>query len=52
MWVLDFVWERCHSMGPGDFESIFIKAGDRETKERLRVEEVTGESQVVLCFAP
>ena len=37
-------------MIPGDFESKFINAGDGETKERLRVEEATGESQAMLCF--
>ena len=31
-------------MSPGDFENLFIKARDRETKGRLRVKEVTGES--------
>ena len=38
-------------MSPGDFDSVFIKAGDNETKEELRVEEVTGESQGgLLCI--
>ena len=31
-------------MNPGDFDSIFIKAGASETKEGLRVEEATEES--------
>ena len=31
-------------MNHGDFENMCIKAGDSETKEGLRVEEVTGES--------
>ena len=30
-------------MSPGDFESTFIKAGNSETKDGLRVEEVTRE---------
>ena len=30
-------------MSPDDFESTFIKAGDSETKDGLRVEEVIGE---------
>ena len=32
-------------MSPSDYENTFIKAGDSETRERLRVEEVTGASQ-------
>ena len=31
-------------MSPGDLESTFVKAGDSETKEGLRIEEATGES--------
>ena len=31
-------------MSPGDFESMFIKAGDSDTKEGHRIEEVTAES--------
>ena len=31
-------------MNPADFESTFTEAGDSETKEGLRVEEVTGGS--------
>ena len=27
VWVLDFVWKRFHNTSPGDFESMFIKAG-------------------------
>ena len=30
-------------MGPGDFESLFIKAGDSESKEGLKIEEARGE---------
>ena len=44
MWVLDFMEQRFHNMSPGDFESVFIKAGDSETKGGLRVAGVTGES--------
>ena len=33
--------ERFHSASPGDFESTFIKAGDSETKEGLKIEEAT-----------
>ena len=29
-------------MNPGDFERTFIKAGDSEAKEGLRIEEATG----------
>ena len=42
VWVLGFVWDRFHNTSPGDFGSIFIKAGDSETKEGLRAEEATG----------
>lgn len=31
-------------MYPGDFEILFIKADDRETKKGLRVEEATRQS--------
>ena len=31
-------------MSPGNFDSTFIEAGENETKERFRVEKVTGES--------
>ena len=48
MWVLDFMQESVHNISPGDFESTFITAGDSETKEGLRREEVKGES---LCGA-
>ena len=41
--VQDFVQERFHSTNPGDFENTFIKAGNSETKEGLRVQEVIGE---------
>lgn len=36
MWAPGLVQARCHSMSPGDFENVFIKAGDREMKGRLR----------------
>ena len=35
---------RFHNLSPGDFESIFIRAGNSDTEEGLRVEEVTGEN--------
>lgn len=44
VWVLGFLQKRFHSMKPGDSESMFIKAGESETKEGLRVEETTGYS--------
>lgn len=44
VWVPDCVWERFHNTSPGDFESMFTKAGDGETRERRRVEGVMGES--------
>ena len=31
-WVLHFMQERFHNASPGNFESMFIKAGDSETK--------------------
>ena len=43
MWVVNFVQERLHSISLGDSESMFIKAGDSETKERFRVQEAIGE---------
>ena len=49
MGVLDFAQERFRNMIPGDFESKFLTAGDSETKEGLRVEEVIGEPR--LCSA-
>ena len=45
MWVLDFMEQRFHNMSPGDFESVSIKAGDSEMKERLKIEEATGEKK-------
>ena len=36
VWVLDFVKEIFHSVSPGAFESMFIKAGGSETKDGLR----------------
>ena len=52
MWVPGFVWDRFHNTSPGDFGSMFIKAGDSETKERLRVKDATGESlgSALLCL--
>ena len=44
MWALDFMWEKFHNTSRDDFESVFVKAGDGETMEGLRVEEATGES--------
>ena len=38
-WALDFMQESFHERSPGDFESMFIKAGDSETKKGLMVEE-------------
>ena len=43
MRVPHFTSERFHHTSPGDSESTLIKPGDRETKEGLRVEELTGE---------
>ena len=34
-WVLDFRQERFHHMDPVDFERMFIKVGDSETKKGL-----------------
>ena len=42
MW--DLTSCRNHFTIPGDFDSMFTKAGDAETKEELRVKEITGES--------
>ena len=28
VWVFDFVKEKFHNMSPGDYENMFIKAGD------------------------
>ena len=39
-------------MSPGDLESTFVKAGDSETKEGLRIEEVTRESLGRAALAP
>ena len=41
MWVLAFTQERFHNMSPGDSKSMFIKDGDSETKEGLKIEEGT-----------
>ena len=35
VWVLDFMQEKCHNRSPGDFESMFIKAGNSETRKGL-----------------
>ena len=35
VWVLDFVQERFHNAGPGDFYRTFIKAGASETRKGL-----------------
>ena len=43
--VLDFVQERFHNTSPGDFESMFIKAGDSETKEGLKIKESRSQQQ-------
>lgn len=39
MWVLDFVQERFHEVSPADTESVFIKAGDSETRAGLGLKE-------------
>ena len=44
MRVLEVTQEGFHSVSPGGFENMFIKAGDREAKERFRVEEVRAET--------
>ena len=44
MWVLDVIQKRFRNTSRGDFESTFIKAGDSETKEELRIKKATGES--------
>ena len=33
VWVLDFVWERFHNTSPGDYEGMFIKVGDTDTRK-------------------
>ena len=43
--VLDFVQEKFHNTSPGDFESMFIKAGDSETKEGLKIKEARSQQQ-------
>ena len=52
LWVLNFAQERSCKMSPGDFGTFitFIKAGDNETKEGLRVEEATGEPRWFSAF--
>ena len=44
--------ERFHNTSPGDLENIFIKVGDSETMQRLKVEEVTGDSLGRATLAP
>ena len=34
--VLGFMQERFHNPSPGDFEGVFIRAGDRESRKGLR----------------
>ena len=43
--VLDFMQEGFQDTGPGDFENIFIKAWDSETKEGLRIKEAPSQQQ-------
>ena len=45
MWVLDFMKERFYNTSPSDFESMFIRAGDSETKEGLKIEEARAQQQ-------
>lgn len=59
MWVLDCVQERFHYTSSGGFEDTFIKIGYRKqrklgnwVKERLKVEEVTGEGLGGVLLAP
>ena len=52
VWVLDSVQESFQNRSPGDFESIFIKAADSETKEGLKVEEATEEDLGGAALAP
>ena len=44
MWVLDFIQEWLHNPSAGNFENIFTKSGGSETKEGLKVKEVSGDS--------
>ena len=39
VWAFDFVHEKFHNTSPCDFESVFIKIGDSETKEGSKIEE-------------
>ena len=53
VWVLDFMQVRFHNTGPGDFESMFIKAGDSEIMEGVGVQDRPGESLAsVLLWLP
>lgn len=52
VWVLDFLQERFHTTSAGGFERVFIKAGDKETKDRLILEEAIGESRGGLLWLP
>ena len=45
VWVLDFVQKKFPDTSPGDFESVFIKAGASETQEGLRIEEARSQKQ-------
>ena len=45
MRVLAFVQERFPDMSSDDVESKFIKAGDSETKEGLKIEEARSQQQ-------
>ena len=44
MWALDIGQRIFQNRSPSNVGSMFIKAGDSETKEGLRVEDATGES--------
>ena len=52
VWLPDFVQEGFHSTSSGDFENTFMKAGDSETKERLRVGDGKGERLGEAALAP
>ena len=45
MWVLDFCRRIIQDTNPGDFESMFVKAGDSETKEGLSIEGAKSQEQ-------
>ena len=48
MWILDSMQERFHNMSPTDFESMFIKPGDSQTKG-LRYRKEVSSGRVVLA---